>query len=65
MRTAISQNQARPNGDVKDMPCADLLMEKAMAGGVKQWLAAFRLLLSRSFESGSTASRFDAFLHSY
>jgi len=40
-------------------------MEKAMAGGVKQWLAAFRLLLSRSFESGSTASRFDAFLHSY
>jgi len=47
------------------MPCADLLMEKAMAGGVKQWLAAFRLWLSRSFESGSTASRFDAFLHSY
>lgn len=28
-----------------------------MAGGVKQWLAAFRLWLSRSFESRSTASK--------
>ena len=28
-----------------------------MAGGVKQWLAAFRLWLSRSFESRSTTSK--------